>query len=66
MIDYTRADGTSLISTSYSSDITDLKKVTYTLGESFTGATTPEACVVIDDLYQPLFVGIQRLGTVSS
>lgn len=43
-----------------------ISQKTYPLGESFTGATTPQAAVVIDDLFQSVFVAAERLGTTSS
>lgn len=40
--------------------------VSYPLGESFTGATTPQPAVVIDDLLQPLFDGVSSFGAAAS
>lgn len=38
----------------------------YPLGESFTGATTPQPAVVINDIVQPLFDGLSTFGAAAS
>lgn len=40
-------------------------KLTIPLGESFTGATTPQPCVMISDIFQPKVTAMNRLGTSS-
>lgn len=43
-----------------------LMKFNYPLGEAFTGATTPQPAVVIDDLCQPLYDGVSSFGASGS